>query len=219
MEKLFGEEGVIGYKNMKRDKSRYKTIVISLTTSIVLFLAFSGIIRYFYGSGLNSILLEFFENQDYSFSTYHKEQIPEIVNYLKENNLMDSYHAYRLGSGTLKLRKEGMSKKMQKVVDNLFEMNEDGTIDIDVMIMNYYGDTYNEILNKAGISELKDNEVILVHTIKDKTKFGNKIDVTNFKVGDSYTINIGNSNNIVVDELEVVDTYTVGDRTFETLRT
>ena len=46
-EKLFGIEGVIANKNIKKDKSKYRTISLSLTVSIVLFLSVSGLAENF----------------------------------------------------------------------------------------------------------------------------------------------------------------------------
>lgn len=43
-EMIFKEEGVLAYKNIKRDNTKYKTIVASITISVVLFLSVSGFI-------------------------------------------------------------------------------------------------------------------------------------------------------------------------------
>ena len=44
--KLFGVEGDIAYKNMKRNKKKYRVTIISLFISIVLFISFSSIVKY-----------------------------------------------------------------------------------------------------------------------------------------------------------------------------
>ena len=41
-ERLFGLEGILALKNFKRNKKRYKSIVLSLTLSVVLFVAASS---------------------------------------------------------------------------------------------------------------------------------------------------------------------------------
>lgn len=49
--KLFGIEGDIALKNIKRNKKKYRITVVSLFISIVLFISFSGILKYgLYGS-------------------------------------------------------------------------------------------------------------------------------------------------------------------------
>lgn len=44
--KVFGIEGEIAYKNKRRNKKKYRITIISLVTSIVLFVSFSGLIDY-----------------------------------------------------------------------------------------------------------------------------------------------------------------------------
>lgn len=51
IEKIFGIEGVLAYKNMKRNKKKYRISVISLVIAIVLFI---GV--YTYANGINGIL-------------------------------------------------------------------------------------------------------------------------------------------------------------------
>ena len=57
----------------------------------------------------------------------------------------------------------------------------------------YYDNAYNTILKKAGINHLADDEVILMDTIKDKSKYGTKFRLTNYNIGDSYTLTINNT--------------------------
>ncbi|NFE79384.1 FtsX-like permease family protein [Clostridium sporogenes] len=45
-EKIFGIEGTIGLKNLKRNKGRYKTVVFSLVISMILFLSVSSFTSY-----------------------------------------------------------------------------------------------------------------------------------------------------------------------------
>lgn len=44
--KLFGIEGDLAYKNMKRNKKKYRITVVSLFISVVLFISFSGYMKY-----------------------------------------------------------------------------------------------------------------------------------------------------------------------------
>lgn len=34
----------------------------------------------------------------------------------------------------------------------------------------------------AGVKELKDNEVIITNTVSDRTRYGDKLKITNYKV-------------------------------------
>ncbi len=77
--KLFGVEGEIAYKNMKRNKKKYRITIISLFISIVLFVSFSGLLKY----GLTSAY-DFTELPKYeyavSFSSDKQESIDSIIN-------------------------------------------------------------------------------------------------------------------------------------------
>jgi len=66
-EKIFGIEGVIALKNIKRNKKKYRVTILSLFISIVLFLSFSSFLKY----GIKSSNM-FFENVGYdiSFNSY-----------------------------------------------------------------------------------------------------------------------------------------------------
>ena len=48
IEKIFGEGGVIAYKNLKRNKKKYRTTVISMIVSVVLFISISSIVNYMF---------------------------------------------------------------------------------------------------------------------------------------------------------------------------
>lgn len=194
IETIFKEEGIIGYKNIKRDKVRYKTIVISVTTSIILFLTISGIAKYFYEAGFQGTLMQMNQDAKYQFSIYDENKKDELIEYLENNNLINDYYMFERQHGKLKLEPQKMTKEMKKVVDKLFQTAEDGAIYVNVAIEYYYDEAYENILKNVGIKELKDDEVIIIDTIQEKTKFGNKIKMTNFNIGDSYTVEIEGKN-------------------------
>lgn len=60
--KLFGVEGTIALKNLKRAKKRYRTTVISLVVSIVLYISVTGFVDYMY-TGFDSA----YQTTDYDF--------------------------------------------------------------------------------------------------------------------------------------------------------
>ena len=75
--KIFGEEGEIALKNLKRCKKRYRTTVISLVISIVLFITTNGFINYMF-TGFDTA----YRSVNYDFSTNYRassvEQETEI---------------------------------------------------------------------------------------------------------------------------------------------
>jgi putative ABC transport system permease protein len=70
--RLFGIEGELALKNLKRNRRRYRTTVLSLFISIVLFISFSTFINYaFTGAGL------YYQDIPYDFSVSIHDLSPE----------------------------------------------------------------------------------------------------------------------------------------------
>lgn len=63
--KIFGVEGEIAHKNMKRNKKKYRITIISLFISIVLFISFSSLLRY----GIKSVY-DYTELPEYEYVIY-----------------------------------------------------------------------------------------------------------------------------------------------------
>lgn len=72
IEKLFGVEGDIAYKNIKRNKKKYNVTVISMFISIVIFLVFSSMVDYLFEGSLD-YLYQF--DYDYSLIISDKDMI------------------------------------------------------------------------------------------------------------------------------------------------
>lgn len=183
---LFNIEGEIGYKNIKRDKLKSRTVVTSLAVSIILFLTISGFINNYYKTGVLGSLLNFSDSEsfkDFNFFTFDLGKTKDVVRYLEENNLINDYYIYEdYMSEDLCISNKNLSDDMKKLIgkDDIYVQSN---------ILHYYGKSYENILKKAGIRELKDNEVIITNTLK--TKDG-KIKLTNYKIGDNYSIKTKN---------------------------
>ena len=210
VEKIFGEEGLISYKNIKRDKSKYKTIVICLTTNIILFLSITGFINNYYKNDFLTAMIKTNDYYDYEISGNNltEENAKKIIKYLKENNLLNDYFLYEvLGIGTLQLSENTMSNDIKKLAENgLLSKNTNNTININIITYYYYGKIYDELLSRANIHELKDNEVILVNNINEPSKYGNYIEITNFKAGDTYVFKTTEGEK-VLKIVGIVDTF------------
>ena len=78
--KLFGIEGEMALKNLKRSRKKYRTTVISLMISIILFISVSGFVGYMYG-GFDSMYRSV--DYDYLMRVYGEDkdnQIKELKN-------------------------------------------------------------------------------------------------------------------------------------------
>ncbi|MCI8620709.1 MAG: ABC transporter permease [Clostridia bacterium] len=201
IEKLLGYEGVLAYKNIKRNKERLNTILGSLMISLLLFLSTSGFIanveklRVTEGEYLyNDYEIEIStKSNDIAIKT---EKVDEIIKYLNDKKLIDKcYASIEPFFGTrLELKENQISDMANKIRNEgamLAPVNQNGNLEVAIEQFLLVGDSYNEILKKAGVKELKENEVIITNSITEKTKYGNKIELTNLKVGDSYDVDIG----------------------------
>ena len=88
--KIFGMEGEIALKNMKRNKRKYRVTLLSLFISIVLFISFSTYLQY----GLSITDLSTLPNYDIFVSSREKEPIEQI----QANSLIDKAYSYRLSA-------------------------------------------------------------------------------------------------------------------------
>lgn len=202
IEKLFKEEGVIAYKNIKRDKSKYNTIVDSIVISLVLFLSINGIV-----GNIAKLIVSQKENDydDYKIEIsalesnggiIETEKIEKIMKYLKDKNLVDDCYANMqpFYGTTVEISENKISNTAMKMINDgalYTNVKNDGNIEVELNNIWILGNAYNEILKRAGVKELKENEVIISSGITEKTKYGNKVNFTNLKVGDSYTVDIG----------------------------
>lgn len=199
--KLFKQEGELAYKYTKREKIRHGTMVSSITFSVFLFLTINGIV----GNFLEST--EKLTYDDYKINC-SVENVSEVTKYLNEHNLVQDYltqiQAFQLMPGTetsvFECKIEVPIEKISDVMLKLLNENKQ-TLDMGFMIgdtatkeyiggsyyfdvLPYYFDekTYNEILKRADISELKENECILLNTQKVKNSaLGNTFELTKYK--------------------------------------
>ena len=79
--KLFGIEGEMALKNLKRSRKKYRTTVISLMISIILFISVSGFVGYMYG-GFDSMYRSV--DYDYLMRVYGEDKDNQIKELKKE---------------------------------------------------------------------------------------------------------------------------------------
>jgi len=169
--------------------------------SLILFLSISGLIinieklretegEYLYDDYIIDIIPK---SNDISINT---QKVDEIIQYLKDNKLVDKcYASIDPFYGTkLELKESQISDVVNKMRNDgtmYSSINQNGNLEVGIEQVILLGESYNRILEKAGVTELKENEVIIANSITEKTKYGNKIELTNLKVGDSYDVDIG----------------------------
>lgn len=191
--KIFGVEGGLAYKNIRRTPTRFVVTVVALTISITLFNVF------------------------YSFMDF----VEQTVNQQFLNVKMDSYVNKLDGSGfnddeIKEIEDTSYYKKLFKLYDKDFStklpadrINDSGSND--EVSLSIIATDSNEFINYANesllegkieMSKLKDNGVILVDSKSelDENKDVKLKRITNYKVGDKVAINKKSN------EIEEVDT-------------
>lgn len=198
--KFFGIEGEMALKNLKRSRKKYRTTVISLMISIILFVSVSGFVDYMY-SGFDVMYQDV--DYDYKIMTYGAEteneirQKEEMKNQLENSNNIDKLTISESIHGYTILQEENLDINMRKHIHNkkeiedIFSKDENG-YNIVIEIMTLTNKQMSEYLNQFGISSLKDNQGILINysnMIRSAKIEGN---ITSLKDKDNLKVNIYN---------------------------
>lgn len=198
---IFKVEGELAYKNIKRSRSKFITMIISLTITIVLFISINGYISNlnFYNS-LNK------SDYNYSIDIYTNEgktdYTKEIFKIFKQLDLIDTmYGTIKLNTMYMYLNEDDINDSLKKAMnkwDKLYQAyygNSDGTIrengpaKMSARVMVLDDETFKEYLQNTNlVSGLDKNECILVNYDADKIKNFDGLYLTNYNVGDSITI-------------------------------
>ena len=152
--KLFGVEGDIAYKNMKRNKKKYRITIISLFISIVLFISFSSLIKY----GLESSV-DFTELPEYEFAINvvpkeeYQNETKEIINKIL------SIYGIKKSTVIQELYLKANDLQIKKAVENKLATD---SIEF-VRIFSLNKEAYLEYKKEIG---LKDNRPIVINKYK-----------------------------------------------------
>lgn len=152
-------------KNLKRSKKRYRTTVISLVISIVLYLATSGFVGYMFG-GFNTV----YTTVDFDYliilNEMEKNKQEEILQKLRTNNVnkliayQEQYKAIEIPSEKLNDNiKQAINEENKKYGEE--EIKDKHTISAKITMLDEK--TYEQYLKKLGLKELRENEYILIN--------------------------------------------------------
>lgn len=164
--KLFKTGGVIAYKNLKRNKKKYRTTVVSIVVSIFVFLSLSSFIQfgfkmagmYYVGMDYNMILYSNVETKQDKMETWR-----EIANF----DMVDRYSVIRMH--TLQVNKNQFSdygKEIMKLYGMDVDAKDSDDEDYTIEVVALGEQEYNRYLKKMGVSP--DRKVgILLDEFKD----------------------------------------------------
>ncbi len=147
IKKMFGVEGEIALKNMKRNKKKYRITIASLFISIVLFITFSAYILY----GITGST-QFFG--DYSFDAYatvtnsaSSEINTKITEMTKLNDVEDFMKFRNISIPVAKIDSKILDNKFKEIYKTTGYDKTD-----DIYLISLDDNTYQEYLKKLGIT-------------------------------------------------------------------
>ncbi|MGO1469915.1 MAG: FtsX-like permease family protein, partial [Tissierella sp.] len=189
---LFGIEGEIAYKNLKRNKKRFLITVFSMVLSIVLFITFSSFSNFMYQSG---IMAES-DMADYNVYGTLGENEDDIYNKLKDSQDINKIYTIKADNGRVKLEKRHIKQKIIDMSPLNFEEIE-GKIAVDNAEIMTIGDENFDALDKLlkqGEMDIetmnKENGVLVINSTypyDDSSNTRSLMEGYQLKVGDMFS--------------------------------
>ena len=197
IEKICGVEGTIAQKNLRRSKKKYRTTVISLTISVMLYITVSGFTGYMF-EGFDEMYKTI--PADVAIRVYDKGiEDNQIINQLDNMQGFESYMRIAEAFGDIELSKENLNSATKKELEKNKKMQktyleENGKFNVNVTFTSMNQKAYNEFMKKDKIDELKDNEVVLFDYVNGLQMVGAQYYLTNYKEGDKIKIKYSETN-------------------------
>lgn len=189
--KIFGMGGVISYKNIKRNKKKYRTTVVSIIIGVALLITGISFMKY-----ALSVTETYLENENYDI-------------FIVSNNYSDLYKITQ-DSIINQNRYEVCRTDFIDIIDKDEHYTEDvkaiNSDDIIISIISLGEKEYERYLNELGLKyeQSKDKAILVDSTmqlIKDNEKTTHKIiDVFDYKEGDKISFFYNNK----LEDLEII---------------
>lgn len=175
IQKLFKTGGVIAYKNLKRNKKKYRTTVISIVVSVFVFIALSSFIDF--GFKLSNL---YYTQLDYNMYFYSNNgNIDEKIASLQKIANFPEVERYSLmKESSLSIEKKYLSNFGREIVD-LYGMDN-----LSMRIVSVGEEEFNHYLKELGLNnDNMKNKAILIdeysETINKKNYIGNLYNLKN----------------------------------------
>ncbi len=192
--KLFGVEGEIALKNLKRSRKKYRTTVLSIFISIVIFISLNSFINY--GIKMSNI---YYEEVGYNISVSENSNATpeENLEYFTKISKLDNVSNYTiLKSKDIQIDKKYLSDKSKE----LFDYN-DNDLNPSLSMISLGEKEYENYIKKIGgnLEYYKDKAILIDKNIitRDQKKYefnffddleNKNIEVTTFSTED-YNVN------------------------------
>ena len=181
--KIFKIGGEISYKNLKRNKKKYRTTVISIVISVSIFIALASFIQY--GFKLTGV---YYKNLDYNFVVYEEGQSTTDETYknlkaIKDLESVDKYSLIKSNSALISTKyfTDGFitNRRGENIGNEQY-----------ISIMSVESNVYNDYLKKLGLNNKNlENKGILFDTYMEYTN-EKYVESSATKINEGDTINI-----------------------------
>ena len=187
--KIFGIGGVIASKNLKRNKKKYRTTVISLVVSIAIFISLSSFLDY----GKRAVGL-YYTDMKYNVDVYNGDI--ELYNEIAQLNNIDDYSYSFTTSAIIDIEKYGSEygKKISEINRAYYEEAERETEYQDtIAVIMFSNDYFKKFIKELGLNENDYKNIAILED--DEFKYnedGTSVlrNYYNIKEGETITINL-----------------------------
>jgi len=152
--KIFGIEGDLALKNLKRNRRRYRSTVISLYMSIVLFVSASS-----FGMYLKAATIDVYEDNGYDFSYYvpnseHPQgKIMKVYNKILEIEGIKQGSLMQINEGVTVLKKENINSKFYDERVKRGDINDGDVLTANVSIFSVDHESFVNYVKTLGLDE------------------------------------------------------------------
>ena len=199
---LFGIGGDISYKNIKRNKRKYRTTVISIIISVTVFISLSSFMNMAYDE-----VKKEFKNNEYNLYLTVRDDNSDVNALAISTTKLDNIKEYTIARDNyFKIEQPKFSEEFKKF------RNRDEEDDYGITMIAVGKSEYQKYINKLGLNydDVKDKGIlfnnILVNIYNNETGKQEKhyYDVFDYKEGDILTGMLNDSNLVNIEIAKVV---------------
>ncbi len=179
IKKMFGIGGDIAYKNLKRNRKKYRTTVISIVVCVAVFIATSS----FVDLAFKSVDLEVAQVDYNILVRKNRNTSPSDIETLKEISTLDNINKYTIQREDGILVNNLPFTEEYKKVNRMISTDEDSYI----RLVSVGKDEYNRYINKLGLKydECKDKGILInkyVTSIADEKGNSKKTEIDRYDI-------------------------------------
>ena len=197
--KIFGLEGELALKNIKRNKKKYRITIVSLVVSIVLFISFSTFLEY--GTSSSSV---YFQEKKYDMEIYSsdKKNFDTIVKIVDDNDYVLDCFYYSWYSSGITINPKNILNRLTNEAKNIDgpiyiskENIDNSILNLDLFILNQKN--YFDFVKKSNldVEEFSGKEVKLIAI--------NEFIYRNYEKNTINKMKIFNGSNSFISDLEI----------------